>query len=211
MPQPRAYPTLPDSDHIEAIIWDWDGTLVHSGEINFQALRQSLLRFGLVLTAQWYDQRASMTTRELLVEWQAEHGPLPVPVKTITSFCGDYVIEHAVDLVVIEELAEIARRAHAVGWRQAIASNASTRALAAGLQATRLAPLFEVTVTGSDVGRGKPAPDVFLLAAQRLGVDPAACLVYEDSPQGLAGAIAAGMRVVDVREGVAVPAGLHCR
>ena len=59
--------------------------------------------------------------------------------------------------------------------------------------------LFDVVVTGEEVAAGKPAPDLFLAAAERLGVAPAACFVFEDTDDGVAGARAAGMEVFDVR------------
>jgi beta-phosphoglucomutase-like phosphatase (HAD superfamily) len=58
--------------------------------------------------------------------------------------------------------------------------------------------MFEVEVTGDDVTRGKPAPDLFLKAAEGLGVDPADCVVFEDAPAGIAAAVNAGMRAVAV-------------
>jgi sugar-phosphatase len=70
-----------------------------------------------------------------------------------------------------------------------IAPLARARLAAAGL------PVPDVLVTSDQVARGKPAPDTFLLAAERLGVDPAACLVFEDAPAGIAAARAAGMTV----------------
>ncbi len=68
------------------------------------------------------------------------------------------------------------------------------------LKATRLDGLFKIVVTPRDVatGRGKPAPDMFLLAAQKMGVPPAQCLVFEDAEPGIQAALAAGMQVVRV-------------
>ncbi len=63
-----------------------------------------------------------------------------------------------------------------------------------------LRDLFAVVVAIEDVMRGKPAPDLFLEAARRLGVPPGKCVAYEDSEEGLAAVRSAGMRVVDVRE-----------
>jgi beta-phosphoglucomutase-like phosphatase (HAD superfamily) len=57
---------------------------------------------------------------------------------------------------------------------------------------------FAAVVSGEEVAEGKPAPDVYLLAAERLGADPAACVAVEDAPHGIAAARAAGMRVVAV-------------
>ena len=58
--------------------------------------------------------------------------------------------------------------------------------------------MFEVTVSSEEVARGKPAPDVYLEAARRLGVDPAACAAVEDSANGIRSAHAAGMRVLAI-------------
>lgn len=209
MSSPVIYEVLPDSDGIEALIFDWDGTLVDSAESNFEALRRSLQVCGIVLDRGWYFARHSMTTQELLRLWEAEFGLLPEPIKMITNRCRDYVIANAVNLVVLEERAAIARLAYAARWKLAIGSNASTATLAAGLKATGMDELFAVTVTWSDVDAGKPAPDIFLLCAKRMGVQPSRCVVYEDAPEGIAAALTAGMRVVDVNAGLAIPAKLR--
>jgi beta-phosphoglucomutase-like phosphatase (HAD superfamily) len=62
---------------------------------------------------------------------------------------------------------------------------------------------FHAVVTGADAAHGKPAPDLFLLAAERIAVAPARCLVFEDTDDGVAAARAAGMAVFDVRRAVA--------
>ena len=71
------------------------------------------------------------------------------------------------------------------------------------LQTAGLADYFEAIATGNDVARSKPAPDIYLLAAQRLGVAPALCLALEDSPTGVRAALAAGMHAVQVPDLVA--------
>ena len=78
----------------------------------------------------------------------------------------------------------------------ALASSAHRDVIAAALDATGLTATFEVVVSSDEVAHGKPAPDVYFEAARRLGVDPAACLVVEDSYNGVQAARAAGMTVV---------------
>jgi HAD superfamily hydrolase (TIGR01509 family) len=78
----------------------------------------------------------------------------------------------------------------------AIASSAHPAVIRAAIAAAGLAPLFAAIVSSDDVARGKPAPDVYLEAARRLGVAPARCLVIEDSRNGVLAGRAAGMRVV---------------
>jgi HAD superfamily hydrolase (TIGR01509 family) len=89
---------------------------------------------------------------------------------------------------------EVLERVRASGYRMALASSAEPRVIRANLSALALEPLFEAVVSGTQVARGKPAPDVFLAAAERLDVPPAQCLVIEDSRNGLLAAKAAGMR-----------------
>jgi HAD superfamily hydrolase (TIGR01509 family) len=88
----------------------------------------------------------------------------------------------------------VIERLAAGAYRLAVASSSLPAIVEGRLQAVRVRHLFEVVVSSFEVPRGKPAPDVFLEAARRLGVAPEACLVVEDSAHGLLAATAAGMR-----------------
>ncbi len=83
----------------------------------------------------------------------------------------------------------------------AVASNSDRWRLEVVLSAAGVRHLFEVSVAGDEVDEPKPAPDIYLRAAELLTVEPADCLVIEDSPTGVAAARAAGMKVVVVRRG----------
>jgi HAD superfamily hydrolase (TIGR01509 family) len=83
-------------------------------------------------------------------------------------------------------------------WPLAIASSANRELIDVVVAAAGLADLIRVSVSSEEVGRGKPAPDVYLEAARRLGVDAARCAAVEDSHNGLRSARAAGMRVIAV-------------
>jgi HAD superfamily hydrolase (TIGR01509 family) len=85
------------------------------------------------------------------------------------------------------------------GFPLALASSSPRAVVDAMLEELGLAGSLDVVVTGDDVDRGKPDPDIFLLAARRLGVDPAECLVFEDSLHGIKAARTAGMTPVAVR------------
>jgi len=187
--------SAPDGTGFAALIFDWDGTLVDSREICFQGLARALSDVGVVLDPQWYWPREAIASPDMLVLWEQDFGVLPEPIDEIIVRCRTYVIAAAPQLVVIEPYGRIARAARARGRRLAIGSNASTNTVASGLAATGLATVFDSVVTWSDVpaGRGKPAPDIFLLAAQELNVRPDQCLVYEDAEAGITAALAAGM------------------
>jgi HAD superfamily hydrolase (TIGR01509 family) len=81
----------------------------------------------------------------------------------------------------------------------AVASNGQKTVVESTIEAIQLRSLFQTIVTLNDVKVGKPAPDLFLLAAERMGVAPHECIVYEDSDLGLEAARQAGMRSIDVR------------
>lgn len=91
---------------------------------------------------------------------------------------------------------ELLERCRARGVKTAVASSSVRRLVEHNLSASGLAELFDAVVTGEDVKRGKPAPDIFLLAASRLGVAPSRCLVFEDAFTGVRAAHAAGCRPV---------------
>jgi len=97
-------------------------------------------------------------------------------------------------------------RLRAGGWRLAVASSGRKAKLRFNLSQTGLRCYFQVVVGIEAVERGKPAPDLFLTAARRLGIGPERCLVFEDSPLGIAAGRAAGMKVVGVAGTFARPA-----
>jgi len=87
----------------------------------------------------------------------------------------------------------VPRALAARGYRLAVASSSALEVIRATVDVLGIATLFETLVSGLDVGRGKPAPDVFLETARRLGLPPRACLAVEDSRNGVLAAKAAGM------------------
>ncbi len=90
----------------------------------------------------------------------------------------------------VETVRELAER-----WPLALASSSNRPVIDLVLEETGLAPCFLVTISSEEVGRGKPAPDVYLEAARRLGVEPTSCAAIEDSTNGIRSAKAAGMWV----------------
>jgi beta-phosphoglucomutase len=98
---------------------------------------------------------------------------------------------------------------HAAGYRQALGSSAPAENIRAIIALLDLGAWLDGYVSGESVAHGKPAPDIFLACAERLGVAPGRCLVIEDAPAGVAAAHAGGMRCLAVRRvGQADPPGL---
>ena len=99
----------------------------------------------------------------------------------------------------LEHVVDIARNYHGV-LPMAVVSGGPRAAVVDSLHAVGISGLFDPVITVDDVAHGKPAPDAYLLAAQRLGVDPAQCVAYEDSGSGMTSAREAGVGVIiDVR------------
>ena len=94
---------------------------------------------------------------------------------------------------------------HQKGIPLAVASSSRRERLDRTLARAQLDTIFAVSVAGDEIARGKPAPDIFLLAAERLGAPPSSCLVLEDSAPGVRAALAAGMTAIMVPDQHAPP------
>lgn len=180
-----------------ALLFDWDGTLADSQAANYRAIRIALQAAGLDIAQDWFDARTGVSTRDMAAMVAGLAG------RTIDL---DAVAEHrdSVYLTLLPEVGEVPhvaavlRREH--GRRStALATGGGSATVLPTADALDLRRFFDVEVTRDDVERGKPAPDIFLRAAELLGVRPSDCLVYEDSDEGLDAAAAARMDAIDVR------------
>jgi HAD superfamily hydrolase (TIGR01509 family) len=192
-----------------AVIFDCDGTLVDSEPLARSAWERSLARYGYAL-AEGEIEACVGWPYERTHAYLAERAALPGAAAFWPEFSGELFALIDRDLVVFEDaigaLAELRGR----GVPVAVASSSPRERLARTLERAGLE--FAVTVAGDEVAHGKPAPDMFLAAAERLGAEPAECVVVEDSPPGVEAGLAAGMGVLAVaREpgAEAVLAGAH--
>jgi HAD superfamily hydrolase (TIGR01509 family) len=180
-------------------IFDCDGTIADSMPLHFRAWRAALAAHGATFEFTWdlHQRRAGKALEVIVEELNIEFGtrldanavaraeremylellPMVRPVKPV------------VDLI----LSLAGRRS------MAVASGSDLESVRGTLQALGLLELLPVVVTAFDVKHGKPAPDLFLLAAERIGVAPSDCVVFEDSALGIEAAERAGMHSVLVR------------
>jgi beta-phosphoglucomutase-like phosphatase (HAD superfamily) len=183
---------LPEQRY-EAFIFDCDGTLVDSMPLHFAAWREAFQLFGAPFEFTWelFQSRAGMgleqTVRELNLQFATGLDPAAVVRAQVSA--SDRLLPNVRS---IEPVAAFAREV-AASSPMSVASGGKRFHVEQSLRVTGLAPLFPVVVTQEDVTRGKPDPQMFLLAAARMGVRPESCLVLEDSPLGLEAAKAAGM------------------
>ncbi|MGW5004579.1 HAD family hydrolase [Streptomyces parvulus] len=182
-----------------SVIFDLDGTLVDSEPNYYEAGRRTLAEYG-VPDFSWADHEAyvGISTRETVADWKRRYA-LEAPVEELLAVKNRHYLELARTSVrAYPEMRALVERLADEGVPLAVASGSSREAIAAILARTGLDARLRTVVSADEVARGKPAPDVFLEAARRIGADPADCVVLEDAAPGAAAAHAAGMRCVAV-------------
>ncbi|AIR96851.1 HAD family hydrolase [Streptomyces glaucescens] len=182
-----------------SVIFDLDGTLVDSEPNYYEAGRQILAEHG-VPDYTWADHEryVGISTLDTIADWKRRYG-LGAPTEDLFAAKNRRYLELArAGTPTYPEMRTFVELLAAEGVPTAVASGSSPEAIDTILTATGLDAFLRTVVSADEVPRGKPAPDVFLEAARRLGADPAACVVLEDAAPGAAAAHAAGMRCVAV-------------
>ena len=180
-----------------ALIFDCDGTLADTMPGHFTAWVETLRAGGGDISEEQFYSLAGVPSAAIIALLNKQHGYTLDIQETLHAKEKMYV-EGLHDIREITAVADIAR-AHAGKVPMAVASGGLRSVVHATLDAIGLRSLFDAIVTADDVAHGKPAPDIFLKAAELLGVAPKDCIVYEDGDPGIVAAQAAGMRVIDVR------------
>src|SRR5262245_792426 len=181
------------------VLWDLDGTLVDSGDFHFQSWQVVMAREGMALSRETFQQSFGQKNDRILRDWL---GPSVAPDK-IRQVGDDKEAEYrrlarAHGLTPLPGAREWVARLRRDGWRQAIASSAPRENIDVMLDLIGLGGAFEVIVSAEDVTRGKPDPQVFLTAAERLDVRPPRAVVVEDAEAGVEAARRAGMKCIGV-------------
>lgn len=188
-----ALPFLPD-----AVVFDMDGLMIDSERVSVACWSQAAEEFGLALERSFFlgmvgfgdrDCRAMLRHHlrdEALIDAMSERCHLLYDERTRAGLPLRPGIVELLELLKTHDIP----RAVATSTRQPRADHK--------LEAAGLLPYFHAVVTSSDVSQPKPAPEIYLLAAQRLGHAPARCLALEDSPAGIRAALGAGMTAIQV-------------
>lgn len=178
-------------------MFDLDGVLLDSERLWDQARREVAIQHG----GRWRDDATAAMLGMSSVEWSGymrdtlavDLAPDQIVGLVVAGLLEQY--RHRLPLVpgAVEAVQRIGRR-----WPLALASSAGRLAIDTVLAVAGLQQAFQATVSSEEVRRGKPAPDVYLEAARRLGQSPLACAAVEDSGNGIRSAMAAGLRVVAI-------------
>jgi beta-phosphoglucomutase len=182
-----------------AVLWDLDGTLVDSEHLHWIAWRDTMEAEGRPITYETFRERFGQRNDRILGAWL---GPGAEPDRV--ARVGDAKEAQYRRLIVAQGLTPLPGAAewvvglHRAGWKQAIASSAPRENVEVMLRVLGLDHDFDAIVAAEDVTVGKPDPQVFLRAAERLAVPASRCIVVEDAPAGVEAARRAGMRCIGV-------------
>ena len=181
----------------QAVVLDLDGVLIEGEEV-WDEVRQGLVReLGGRWTPRAHLDMMGMSSPEWSRYLAEELGVPMAPPAISDETVARVVARYSEALPLVDGAGEVVR-ALAGRWPLGLASSANRPIIDLVLDRSGLTGCFRATVSSEEVARGKPAPDVYLEAAARLGVAPTACVAVEDSGNGLKAAAAAGMRVVAV-------------
>jgi pseudouridine-5'-monophosphatase len=186
--------------NISCLIYDMDGLLLDTEGIYTEVTQQIVGEYGKVFDWSVKEKiigRRSIQAAEIIVESL----DLPISPQDYLDSRKDVLLEKFKDTEALPGAKEMTTHFFKLGIPQALATSSSSPMFEAKFEKhKKWFSQFAQIVRGDDpeLKEGKPAPDIFLLAANRVGVDPAECLVFEDAPTGTKAALAAGMSVVVV-------------
>jgi beta-phosphoglucomutase len=181
-----------------ASIWDMDGTLVDTAEFHFQAWQEACRQQGLEITRAEFTATFGQRNKEIIACLFGDRLS-PSEAEALDERKEElYRAAAGKGVTLLPGVRELLEALHQEGFRQAIGSSAPRANLALIVKCTGVGRFFDTVVSLEDTTRGKPDPQVFLTAAQRLATSPERCVVFEDAVAGVQAARAGGMRCVAV-------------
>ena len=183
-----------------AAIWDMDGTLVDTAELHFEGWQATCRHLGREFTRADFAATFGKRNPEILRLLFGDNHFSEEEIEQI-GFQKEELYRQAARQIGIQPLpgvVELMQGLQRHGFVQAIGSSAPRANLDLILQITPIAPFIQAVAAAEDTRRGKPDPEVFLVAAQKLGVPPSQCVVFEDAIAGIQAAKAGGMKAIGV-------------
>jgi len=182
-----------------AVLWDMDGTLIDSEEFHWISWRNAMANEGIAITREQFLFSFGQRNDSIIPRWLGS-AATPERIDKISN-AKEELYRQLVRTEGMQPLPGVAswlHRLHEQGWLQAIASAAPRGNIEIVLEALSASHFFQGIVSADDVHKGKPDPEVYLIAASRVGASPDKCIVVEDAVAGVEGARRAGMRSIGV-------------
>ena len=179
-----------------AYLFDCDGTVVDSMPLHYLAWKQALGEWHCDFSEEVFYAWGGLPVAEVISRLNVEHG-LKMPVAAVEVRKENLYYDNISRLQVVPEVVEHIEAMYGK-IPFAVVSGSTRESVVKSLEAVGLLDKFDTLVCAGDYAKSKPDPEPFLLAASRLGVAPAACLVFEDTDMGIQAATAAGMASVKV-------------
>ncbi|SRR5579862_5983218 len=182
--------------NFQAYLFDCDGTIADSMPLHYIAWNKALAEWNCSLPEKDFYAWGGLPVARIIADLNRQHG-LNMPVEETAHRKENYYYEILSQLKPVPEVLEVI---HASYGRIpfAVVSGSTRESVVASLEALHLLEKFPVIVGAGDYRKPKPDPEAFLLAAERVGIAPEFCLVFEDTEMGIQAATAAGMASVKV-------------
>jgi beta-phosphoglucomutase family hydrolase len=191
-----------------AVLWDMDGTLIDSEEFHWISWRETMAKEGIAITREQFLSSFGQRNDSIVPKWLGATST-PERAERISNAKEEFYrqLVRTEGMKPLPGVASWLQRLHEQGWLQAVASAAPRANVEIVLETLSVAHFFQGIVSAEDVHRGKPDPEVYLIAASRVGASPERCIVVEDAAAGVEGARRAGMRSIGVsHNGKVLPA-----
>jgi len=189
---------VPGGPEIVAVVFDMDGVLVDTEHLWDEVREELTGEWGGRYTPEAQEAMMGMSSHEWSRYLHETVGLRESPETINAEVVRRMLARYEIELPVVPGAGEAVRRLADDGYRLAVASSSNRELIDLVLELSGLDRLFSATVSSEEVARGKPAPDVYLEACRRLGVEPAHSAAVEDSHAGIRSAKAAGMRVLAI-------------
>jgi HAD superfamily hydrolase (TIGR01509 family) len=193
--------TQEDRSLIKGIIFDMDGVIIDSEPIHYKLFKKYTTELGINVTDEEYDTFIGSTNLVIYKTLKQRYDinrELEDIIREYDKKCDEYY-DDAEDEKPIEGIDTLIKELHINDLKLAVASSSSIKAINSVTKLFKLDKYFHKLVSGNMLENPKPAPDIFLIAAQELGLKPSECLVIEDSRNGVMAAKAAGMKCIGFR------------
>jgi beta-phosphoglucomutase len=183
---------------LEAVLWDLDGVIADTWEYHYLAWRDVFAKRGATFTKEDF-MRHFGRRHDTIIQFALGDKLSPEEFKAVTEAKqADYRRRVGANIRALPGAIALIRALNREGIKTAIASSAPLENIEIIIRGLGIEDCFQAVAWGTEVAEGKPSPEIYLLAAKKLSVSPAGCVVIEDAIAGVAGARQAGMKCVAV-------------